>query len=155
VHNAVPGKAKGRNKNAVRDRNEIRSHPRIQWGRVSHRRPASRQQPLQTASIAPLKGRKLYLSFRVGFGPWYGHGVSQAITFLCQSSEGGDHDWIIPAFGELFQAGRLVFVVVLHKLLTCSVLKTARKRDLFPDAKVIRGTNVRETQAAHLRVVFM
>jgi len=49
----------------------------------------------------------------------------------------------------------LVFVVVLHKLLTCSILQTAREQDLFPDTKAIGGMNFRETQVAHLMVFFM
>jgi len=44
------------------------------------------------------------------------------------------------------------FIVVLHKFLSGSILQTARERDLFPDTKVIGGTNFPETQVAHLMV---
>jgi hypothetical protein len=38
-----------------------------------------------------------------------------------------------------------VFVLVLHKLLTCSTFQTARGWDLFPNTKAIYGTNFRKS----------
>ena len=45
-------------------------------------------------------------------------------------------DAIMPASSELFYKRCFVFIVVLHKLLTGSILQTARERDLFPETKV-------------------
>ena len=69
---------------------------------------------------------------------------------LCFSRR--DHNSIIPASTERLYTRCLVFIVVLHKLLTDSVLQTVRERELFPDTKAICGTNFRETRAAHLMV---
>jgi hypothetical protein len=41
------------------------------------------------------------------------------------------------------------FFVDWHKLLTGSIIQTARERDLFPDTKAICETNFREAQVAH------
>ena len=68
---------------------------------------------------------------------------------LCFSRR--DHNSINPASIELLYTRCLVFIVVLHKLLTVSILQTARERDLFPN-KAICETNSRETQVAHLMV---
>jgi len=73
--------------------------------------------------------------------------------WLCFSRK--DHNSIIPASSELLYTRRLVFIVVLHKLLTGSILQASRERDLLPDTKAISGTNFRETQVAHLMVSFI
>ena len=73
--------------------------------------------------------------------------------WLCVSRN--DHNSIIPASTELLYTRCLVFIVALHKLLTGSILQTARERDLFPDTKAICGTKFRETQVAHLMAFFM
>ena len=73
--------------------------------------------------------------------------------WLCFSRRG--HNSIIPASSELLYTRRLVFIVVLHKLLTGSILQASRERDLLPDTKAISGTNFRETQVAHLMVSFI
>jgi hypothetical protein len=72
---------------------------------------------------------------------------------LCFSRK--NHGSIFPASTGPFYTRCLVIIAVLHKLLTGAILQTARERNLFPDIKAICGTNVRETQVAHLTVFFM
>jgi len=73
--------------------------------------------------------------------------------WLCFSRK--DHNSIIPVSTELLCTRCLVFIVVLHKPLTGSILQASRERDLLPDEKEISGTNFRETQVAHLMVFFI
>jgi hypothetical protein len=71
---------------------------------------------------------------------------------LCFPQRG--HNSIIPASTEPLCTRLLVFIDVLHKLLTDSIVQTTRGRDLFPDTRAICGTNFREAQVAHLVRLF-
>ena len=65
------------------------------------------------------------------------------------------HNSIIPVSTESLYTRCLVLIVVLHKLLTGSILQASRERDLLPHTKAISGKNFCETQVAHLMVFFI
>jgi hypothetical protein len=73
--------------------------------------------------------------------------------WLCFSPK--EHNSIIPVSTELLFTRCLVFLVVLHKLLTGLILQASRERVLLQDTKAISETNFLETQATHLMVLFI